>query len=392
MGQATSEQQILSQVEATFNEPSDAGLSSAMTNFFNSWQDLATHPEDTVTRDTVLQRAKQLTESFHRLHTDLTSFRGSLRDDVTTKLSRINTLSKEISDLDGQIIAGNAVGVDSSDVKDQRDLRLDELSKLANISVTEDSQGSVTVSLGGTVIASKGGANFLKSASAPGVAVGGWTFDQLKIITETGGIDVAVSGGELGGVLTSYNSTLSEYLGKLDQLAQGIIGAVNAPHAAGFGRGTPAPTGINFFSGTDASTMQIDLTDTSTGAAPGSGVNINNIAAAAGPPPPAAGDNRVALQIAGLASAAQVSLGGNTVLQFYNELVTGVGTSISTAENIATSHELVLNQLEGQRDAVSGVSIDEEMTNLIKFQRAFDAAARIVNTTNEMYQTILDMV
>ncbi len=392
LGQATSEQQILSQVEATFNEPSDSSLSSAMNNFFNSWQDLATHPEDTVSRNAVLQRASQMTETFRSLNTDLTTFRGSLRDDISGKVTQINTLTKEISDLNLQIIGGSAMGVDSSDLKDQRDLRLEELSKLANINVSEDALGSVMVSLGGTVIASKGGPTLLTVAAAPAVTAGGSTFDQLKIVTENGGGDVALSSGELGGVLKSYNATLPDSLGKLDQLAQGMISAVNTPQAAGFGLGTPAPTGINFFSGTGASTIQVDLTDTTSGAAPGSAVNVNNIAAAAGPPPPAAGDNRTALQIAGLANTAQASLGGNSVTQFYNELVSGVGSSVNAAANLITSHQLVITQLEGQRESVSGVSLDEEMTNLIKFQRAYDAAARIVNTANAMYQTVLNMM
>jgi flagellar hook-associated protein 1 FlgK len=91
---------------------------------------------------------------------------------------------------------------------------------------------------------------------------------------------------------------------------------------------------------------------------------------------------------------ADALLNGNTVsvTQFYGNFVSSIGSTVNASNNTMNAQDLVLSQLESQRESISGVSLDEEMTNLIKYQRSYDAAARIVNVANEMYQTILDMV
>jgi flagellar hook-associated protein 1 FlgK len=168
------------------------------------------------------------------------------------------------------------------------------------------------------------------------------------------------------------------------------VNEINALHVTGFGLQNPPRTGINFFKGTSAATIGVDLTDTSGGALPGSAPDLNNIAAA--DPPGSPGNNAIALRIAALARNGAGSLGTVSLPQFYNNMVSELGIDVSSSGNEVSSNELVLQQLEGQRDAISAVSLDEEMTNLIRFQRAFDAAAKVVATTDEMFQTILTMV
>lgn len=390
MGEANLRQQIMGQVEATFNEPSSAALGGSIASFFNAWQDLSTHPEDQVSRNALLQQGTLLGEAFHRLNAGLTTFRASLRDEVNSKVARINSLAKEIAGIDVQVIAAKSSGSSPNDLIDQRDLKLEELSSLANVSVSEDNYGSVTVSLGSMVIASRAGYVAVKAVSAGPQTINGSSFDQLKLVAEKSGVMIDVSTGELGGILGSYNSGIPNYLGKLDRLAAAIVNEVNTIHSSGFGLQNPSRTGINFFKGNSAATIGIDLTDTSTGAAPGSVIDLKNIAAAA--PPGSPGNNEIALRIASLARDGVTSLGGTALPQYYNNMISELGIEVNTASNIVTSNELVIQQLEGQRDAISGVSIDEEMTNLIKFQRAFDAAARVVRTADEMFDTILSMV
>jgi flagellar hook-associated protein 1 len=371
MGDASAQQQILSQVEASFNEPSSAGLSSAITSFFNAFQDLSTHPEDTSARNEVVQQGTLMGQQFQRLHTEISELRQSLSDDVSVKILKINTLTKEISDLDVQITNAIAVGGDPSDAKDQRDLKLEELSKLANISVGEDAKGSVIVSVGGMVIASRAGAVALKAQS-----VG----NQIQVVTESSSVPVNVSSGELGGVLKLYNTTLPDYLTKLDQLAGAMITRVNAVHSGGYGLGTPPSTGVNFFTGTGAADMRINAA-----------IEANsNLVAASGDGSP--GDNTIALAIANVTNEQLLNSNSQSLSQFYNSLVSQVGSAINAVDSTSTSQELILAQLENQRASVSGVSLDEEMTDMIKFQRAYDAAAKLVTTADQMFQTILNMV
>lgn len=370
-GESSKQQSVLSQVEAVVNEPSQGGISGALTKFYNAFQDLSLHPEETSTRNDVLQQGVMLTQSFQRLSTSLVQLKSDLLNDVNAKLERINQLTQEISDLDVQITAVTTSGYDPSDAKDQLDLKLDELSKLAAIKVSEDQRGSVMVSIGGTMVASRAGAVALKSL-ASGTTV--------KVVGAVSGKDVTIASGGLGGIFKAYNTVIPGYQSKLNQIAAALITRVNTLHAAGYGLGTPPPTGNNFFAGIDATDITVN---------PAIVANVGNIAASADG---FAGNNQVALAIAHVEN--ELLLNGNTqtISQSYRGLVSEVGSDITSADNIAKAQEMVLTQLENQRSAVSGVSIDEEMANLIKYQRSYDAAARIVTTANEMFQTILDLV
>ncbi|MCC6397010.1 MAG: flagellar hook-associated protein FlgK [Bacteroidetes bacterium] len=393
---ASAEYQILSQIEATFNEPSDSGMSGVLNSFFQSWHDLSTNPEDPVSRNDLMLKGKQVTDTFHRLNAEMSSLRNSLRDEITTKLDRINTLTTEISKLNVDITAATVGGLNPSDMQDLRDAKLEELSTLANIQVHEDSRGSVMVVLGGAVIADNGASLPLRLEPAPPATVSGSSFDQLRIVSGLGN-EVKLTGGEAGGLLKSYNTTIPDALGRLDRLAEGIVAEVNRYHATGYGLQNPPATGINFFMGNSAATIGLDLTDTSGGAAAGSAPSIDNIAASASATAP--GNNEIALLIAEALNRKPVTDGGGatlldglSLLQYYNQSVTRIGSAVNSADTMIQSQELVLDQLTTQRESVSGVSLDEEMTDMIKFQRAFDAAARMVNTADEMFQTLLNMV
>jgi flagellar hook-associated protein 1 FlgK len=166
----------------------------------------------------------------------------------------------------------------------------------------------------------------------------------------------------------------------LDDLAQALISRVNAIHSTGYGLGTPPPTGVNFFSGTGAADIDVDASVRS---------NVNAIAASRDGSP---GNNEIALALAGVEDERLVAGNTLTLGQSYRSFVSQVGSAITSAETTSKAQELVLMQLENQRNSVSGVSLDEEMANMIRYQRSFDAAARMVSTVNEMFETILRMV
>jgi flagellar hook-associated protein 1 FlgK len=395
LGSSTSDYQILSQVEATFNEPSDSALSGTLNKFFSAWQDLSTHPEDSVARNALMLQGQDVSDSFHRLYNDTSNFRNSLRDEFSSKIDRINTLSKEISDLNVSITANATGGGNPSDMKDMLDTKIDELSKLANITVSEGPNGTSLVALGGTTIAGNGSSLALKIATGATASVSGSTFDQLRVTTELGGTAVNLTGGEAGSILKSYNTAIPDTLGRLNTLAGGIISSVNALHSAGYGEQQPAKSGINFFMGSDALSINIDLTDPSS--APGSNPNLANIAASSSAT--TSGGNSVALAIAGLqdkrplvSGTGATMLDGLSITEYYNRMVTNVGSAVNSADTLQQSQESVVSQLTAQQDGVAGVSLDEEMTNLIEFQKSFEAAAKIVNTVSEMYDTIIQMV
>ncbi|HXX62558.1 MAG TPA: flagellar hook-associated protein FlgK [Bacteroidota bacterium] len=370
MSQASMENQILSQVQASFSEPSDQGISSAMSKFFNAWQDLADNPEDSAARNAVLQQGIQLTQSFHTLNSDLTQLRSSLLDDVSAKVEKINSLTQELASLDTQITSAKALGQDANDAMDQRDQDLQDLSQLVNINVSYDSIGSMTVSTGGVVIASRAGATALQSA------VNG---NQIQISAGAGGPTVNVTGGELGGVLNAYNTDIPTTLAQIDQVAGTLITQVNQVHSAGYGIGTPPPTGNDFFTGTGAADITVN---------PALQANSNLIAGSSDGTP---GDNATALAIVAIENKPVLNGNSESVMQFYNGVVSSLGSQVSSTQDMTTQQQAIMNQLNDQQASVSGVSLDEEMTNMITFQRGYDAAAKLITTVDDMFQTLMQM-
>lgn len=371
LGKATSQQTVLSQIEAIINEPSEYGLSSQLDAFFNAFQNLAVHPEESAYRNAVLQQADLLTKTFHQFDTNFKQLQQDLKTDVQTKLDTINSLAKKISELDLQIIQSKASGVEPNDLRDQRDEAIQQLSKIVRINVSEDSQGSVLVAVGGTVIASKSGYTEL-AARMNGTRVEIYSVESDRTLS--------ISSGSLGGTLEAYNSTLPSYLDTLNTIASALITEVNNLHRSGYGIGSPPPTGYDFFTGTNAFDIAVNtelLDDPNRVAASGTGQ---------------AGDNTVALAISALRTTPVLNNNSASIPQFYSAFVSELGTAIVSANNLQTTQTLILDQLNVQRASVSGVSIDEEMTNMIKYQRAFDASARMVRTVDEMFQTILNMV
>jgi flagellar hook-associated protein 1 len=369
-GFSTSQNTVLSQVEAMVNEPSDSFIGSLLGKFFSSFQDLSNHPEETSSRNAVVQSATLLSGQMNQLSANLRQLRSDMASDVQTKVTRINQLTDEISKLDIQIVDQTTRGTDPSDLKDERDLRIEELSKLANTYVSEDSNGSVMVSIGGTVVASRGGSVTLGMQMTAG---------NMSIIATGTGNTVNVNGGEIGGVIEAHNTRIPAYQTRLDDIAAALITRVNALHAAGFGLGTPPSTGTAFFTGTDASSIAVNAAV----------VSDPNLVAASGDG--SSGSNTVALAIAGVELEKLLAGNSQTLGEHFAGMVSDIGSRINGTANTQSTQEFVLQQLETQRQSTSGVSLDEEMTNMIKYQRAFDAASKIVKTVDEMYQTVLSM-
>lgn len=370
-GDLTAQHQYISQIEALINEPSDVGISNELSKFFDSFNELSKNPDNAGIRNLVLHQSQNLTSSFKRLDQGLRQLMNNTDVDIENKLSRINQLAKEISELDLQITSQQVGNISPNDAKDKRDLKIEELSTLVSIKVSEDSRGSVMVSVGGLVIASRAGAIELRAER---------TGNNLNIVSSLTGNPVNISGGELGGVLKSRLTVIPDYLYKLDQLASNLINRVNTIHSSGFGLGNPPSTGINFFAGSGSSDIDIN---------PLIQNNLNYIAVSADGSP---GDNSIALAIIGIDNERILNGGTTTLKQFYASFVSGLGMQINNVQNGIRMGDLISSQLENQRQSVSGVSIDEEMTNMIKYQRSFDAAAKVVNSVNELYQTILNMV
>ncbi len=371
LGSSTLQSRIFDQIEAIMNEPSSNGLQSMMQNFSKAWQTLATTPEDLGARQIVLQSARSLSTGIKQIQNNFSSLRSDIKDEIVSKVNKINTLTSQISDLNKKILDASNANLTANDLMDTRDNKIDELSQLANVKTYEDTKGVIRVNVGGVTVADE-------NSAVPFSVTDNGTTLSVGIASSTSAANI--NSGELGGMLTHYNDVIPKYMSDIDTLATSIFTEVNTVHNAGFGLGTPAPTGNDFFSSYTNGTLTITPTIES---------DPRLIAASK---TGAAGDNDVATQIANIFETPTMNGGTVTHQQYYNMLLGKIGSDASRVKQETDGQQLIMIQLQSQRNSFSAVSLDEEMTNMIKFQRSYDASAKLIKAVDEMMSTIIQMV
>ena len=363
------EAELLSQVEQVFSEPSDLGISNMLTEFFNSWSELSVTPNSMALRYNVLQNAQQLSSKVQTIYDNLNDISYTALQDFGQKTEELNTKLRQIQQLNVQIVDAGAVGLSANDVKDQRDALIDELSEIANITVVRDSNDAVNVSIGGIQAVDAAGYIEFEAKEVSG---------RLTIVTKEGNAKVNLTGGELYGISNVYSERIPDYIATIDDISNKLVSEVNALHSTAYTYETPPQTGLNFFEGYSEGKLKINssILDDATKIA----ISVDGTD----------GNGDVASSIASLSD--KKVLNDITLHENYGRMIAKLGNDKQTADKFAETTELVIEQLGQQKEAVSGVSIDEEMTNIIKYQRSYQASARLITIADEMLETILSMV
>ena len=377
---------LLERVEGIFREPTDDGLSATLDKFWNAWSDLANAPLNDTTRSVVRQRGQQVA-------TALNGYSSRLDDVVTdtslrldSSVRQLNEYSRQVAELNRQIVAGEAGGATAGDLRDARNRVLDQMAVLLPIDAVPRADGSIAVTLNGQSLVD--GAHH-----KPLVASGSLT--DPKIGFGGNGDPLRITGGEIGAMLQVLSTDVPEARLRLDELAAGIADAVNDIHRTGWSPATepgppPAPddwagSQVDFFHADGPVTAaSIRLSDAVLG---------NEETIAAGSVFGGGADNSVALQLASLREAGVI--GGPPAISLnshFRDTVTGVAMKASSAGSSASVHETMSAQADIRRQSVSGVSTDEELVALMKHQQAYVAATRLVSTVDEMMQALLQMV
>lgn len=360
---------ILNQVENLFSEPSDIGLSSLSAAFFNSWQELSVTPNSVTLRNNVIQAAQNMATKISSINDGLNAIKSDIISETSDKINSINSDLKQIQSLNEQIFQSKSSGVTPNELMDSRDKVIDDLSSLVNINVTYDSSNSAIISIGGVFVADKGSYVPLKSTVSNG---------ELKITSEDGNSTPTLSGGQLSALTDLYNKTIPGYQTSLDSFVNNMVTAVNDQHTQGYTISNPSQTSIKFFDSYSNGVLSINndiLNDP------------NKIAISADG---TSGNGDIALNIANLSSKKDSS--GTALMDSYSNLVARIGNDSKSAADSSQAYQLSLNQLKQQRSSYSGVSVDEEMGNVIRFQRSYDASARLIKIADDMLQTLLNMV
>lgn len=388
LGENTARAEMLARVEQVYNEQNNKGLNKYMGEFFNSFRELSNSPESVAIRTMVKESADFLAKDFHRVNGQLTKIQEEADFQMGVMVGEINGITREISALNEKI---QSVEIDSTVANDERDRRetlIKSLGEKINIKYAESEDGLVTITAGNNAILVSGGSQrdlIVSQSNKEGKnrEGGAQIFYKPNDHSTPMNVTSQLRGGALGGLLETRDEFVSGLLKEMDELAYNLSNEVNKAHQVGYDRGHR--TGNAFFKPLlekEGAAAKIQLAD-----------EINNdpgrIAAAAAPN--AAADNRVANYISSLQFNQVMGDGQITFDDFYNNVVGKVGVSASRANSDLESQKGIVDQLKNIRESISGVSLDEETTKMIEYQKSYDASARLIKTADEMMDTVLNL-
>jgi flagellar hook-associated protein 1 FlgK len=376
-------QSQLARVEEIFSDLDGQGLRGALDDFFAAADDLALHPEGIAERTTLLAKAESLARYFRDHAAQLAQVQRDAEDGVTSAVARVNALSDQIAGLNREIAHAEITGQTANDLRDQRREALGQLADLVGVSQYENEQGVTVLGPGGVALVEGGRVTHLAAdqATNPSVGLDGRALSTVGFLGPNDAFialpATAITGGELGGLLAVRDGHVPDVAADLDTLANALQTAVNAVQSDAGASDLDGAVGTDLFGGSGAADLTVLITDP------------RKLAASLTGSPE---DNQNARALAAVGSDAQASLGGSTLSGFLATTVASVGALSQDAADRATAAEALTAQLRTRREAVSGVSLNEELVKLLSAQRAFQAAATLINVTNTTLDALFSIL
>lgn len=378
LGKFTASSSAMAQVESLFGDANNQGIGASLNDFFGALQDVATNPSDLSARTVFLSKATALAGQFNQSATVLTDAQHSIDKQIGQTITDMNRLTSQIAGLNTKIANAESRGQQANDLRDERGVALADLGERIEISSIEDATGQVTVFAGrGQILVDQ--ERTYQLVGVPDLSNNG----LLDVRYDAGAgpttsLASVIQSGRLKGLLDVRDQTIPSLRGSFDTLASELVTQVNQQHRLGFG--LDGSTNQDFFvpTGTTASTIAVSLT------------NVRQIAAAStaiGVP----GNNANALTLAGLRSTSFIPLGNVTLQDYYSTIAGSFGSAVQAVRGNLQAQQILHDQLTSQRGSVSGVSMDEELANLLQYQRSFEAASRMITTADQLFQDILAM-
>jgi flagellar hook-associated protein 1 FlgK len=347
--------QTLDQLEIILNEPSTTGINFNLNEMFNAWQELSKNPESLSAKTIVVEKSKALVETINHIANQIESLKVETNDQIDKNILDFNTTIDKIDSLNKQIFNISVKGEVPNDLLDQRDLLLKDLSSIAKVDVNYDKYGRAEINLDGQIVLNGELKNTL-TKNATG-----------EFFVETHKIDITT--GKIKGYLESIE-VLDDVISQLDDFVNSMATEVNNLH-------NPDSTGNDIFTDIDsAKTVKVNPVIDNDNELILPGYTTHK------------GDGQRALDISKLNKKLLVD--GSTITGKYNDIVTRVGISKQQSDNIVANQEVLLNQLILKRESTSGVSIDEEVTNVLKYQKAYEANARVISVLNDMLDVLIN--
>ncbi len=363
------------QIQELFNETSGTGLQAPLTAFFNSLSELASNPSDLTTRQNVITSAQNLATAFNQTSNNLSTLQRNTDLAVQQSVSQINSLTSQIAQVNQQVVAATKTGENAGPFQDQRQQLINQLSNYIDVSEVDTGDGGLTLTTSSGAALVVGNQSFALSTQANP------TTGLQDVYSNGSDITSQISGGALAGQIQIRDQEIPSVQNSLDTLAYNLAGAVNNQNRAGFDLNGNA--GGNLFTPLSqapgaAASMSVALTDPTLIAASGTAGTGNT------------GDNSNANKL--LALQSQNIVDGQTPLGYYSDTVFKIGNDVSSAQTTEQAGSQTLLQLQNLQGGVSGVDINEEAANLVRFQTAYQASAQVATVINTLLQTTINMV
>ncbi len=398
LGQWETRTAELEYLESLFNETKTASLSNSLSNFFDSVQELSKDPVSKEIRTNVQQTAITLTQTFQHYYKQLTDLQSQMNDSIGVTVNRINEITKSIADFNLSIETFEMSGENANDLNDKRNLLLDELSTLTDMDYSTDSQGRLSVRIAGNTVVDHGTSYGLKVKAD----ANGFYSVHMDDAAET---EVNYTNGEMAGYRqlrdgnTADNIGIPYLMNGLNTLVRGIAKQFNDIHKTGWTMphdSVTSQTGVYMFNVdvvggvedyTSITAGNIKLSDAVLGdvyqiAASSKQINLSSS-------DPQDRNNENALKLAALGTSSVVM--GNTSFEgFLKNLVVELGVGSAHAANMLTSQQALVSNLQGRKESVSGVSVDEEMVQLMKYQHMYNASSRVITSIDEALDKLIN--
>lgn len=359
-----------SDLSTDLNDPANSttGISSALNNFFNAAEALASDPTDAGAKQMLYLQAEFLVNKINSTDSRLATLQNDITTEVSFNVTAVNDILKEIAVLNTEIqkteISGYGTAVDS---RDQRQGKLEELAKYLDFTVTEipGSFGQIEITV-------------LSSTSTPVTLVNKGvaseiSFDGTNFSGGTPATTLGLQSGSLKGAIDARDGAIADLRATIQSVASQLISAVNDAY-------NPGGTGTDFFQAGPPGLIQLDPT-----------LNASTLRTTA---TGNAGANEIILALADVANKRFSTSGGDvidgTLNEFYAQKVAGFALTQQSTESRAEDQEIVTNLVKTMRNSVSGVSMDEELANLMVYQRGYQANARLINVIDSLLDLIIN--
>jgi len=357
----------LSQVEPVFDVSEGSGIAAAMSDLFDAFSQLAVTPNDATARQNVVGRAEDVARSFNFTSQSLSQAGDHVDQEIRSVVAAINGIGEDIRELNLEL-RGDYRSRSDAGVNARLYSALEELAELVDFTTLQQSDGSVSVLLGGQVPLVISERTFSISADSSG--------PQAEILDYEGDpVGAKLTEGKIGGLLELSNVLIPSYEADLNRLAEGFADKINSNLAAGLDiSGQPPVIDLFEYDPTLGAAATLRIT----------AITANDIAAASAGAP---GGNGNALDLAGLTTSKEID--DLTFTEFYGTVAARVGQELTAAREDERTQSLLLAQAQSLRDEVSGVNLDEEAASLIEFQRSYQAAAQMIRVLNELTGEVL---